>query len=86
VAHFQNTRFQYTFILNQPTLNGEHTVIPFFQLVTLETTLRLYWRDPRLKVEHLLGNKSNDNSYILLHPEAGKYIWFPDIYIGERLT
>ena len=52
-----------------------------FQLVTLETTLRMYWRDPRLQVEHLLGNSSRD--YILLHPDTSKFIWFPDIYIGK---
>lgn len=49
------------------------------QLITLETTLRLYWRDPRLQVEHLLGNKSSD--YVLLHPDTSKFIWFPDVYI-----
>ena len=54
-----------------------------FQLVTLETTLRMYWRDPRLQVEHLLGNSSRD--YILLHPDTSKFIWFPDIYIGKFL-
>ena len=51
------------------------------QLVTLETTLRMYWRDPRLRVDHLLNNSSSD--YILLHPETSKFIWFPDIYIGK---
>ncbi|TRY72703.1 hypothetical protein TCAL_16186, partial [Tigriopus californicus] len=44
-----------------------------------ETTLRLYWRDPRLQVEHLLGNKSSD--YVLLHPDTSNFIWFPDVYI-----
>ena len=44
--------------------------------------MRLYWRDPRLQVEHLLGNKSGDD-YVLLHPDASNFIWFPDIYIGE---
>ena len=50
----------------------------------METTLRLYWRDPRLQVEHLLGNKTGDD-YVLLHPDASNFIWFPDIYIGEWL-
>eukprot|EP00095_Tigriopus_kingsejongensis_P007873 snap_masked-scaffold127_size327531-processed-gene-1.4 protein:Tk07873 transcript:snap_masked-scaffold127_size327531-processed-gene-1.4-mRNA-1 annotation:"glycine receptor subunit alpha-2-like" len=49
------------------------------QLITLETTLRLYWRDPRLQVDHILGNKTSD--YVLLHPDTSKFIWFPDIYI-----
>ncbi len=55
-----------------------------FQLVTLETTLRMYWRDPRLQVDHLIGNSSSD--YILLHPETSKFIWFPDIYIGKKAS
>ena len=54
------------------------------QLVTLETTLRMYWRDPRLRVDHLLNNSNSD--YILLHPETSKFIWFPDIYIGKCKT
>jgi hypothetical protein len=65
------------------TIIAQNHNIVSLQLVTLETTLRLYWRDPRLRVDHILGNKSNDNSYVLLHPDAGKYIWFPDIYIGK---
>ena len=54
------------------------------QLVTLETTLRMYWRDPRLRVDHLLNNSSLDgDEYVLLHPETSRFIWFPDIYIGK---
>ncbi|CAB4065750.1 unnamed protein product [Lepeophtheirus salmonis] len=49
------------------------------QLLTIETTLRLYWVDERLSVKHLLENSSMD--YILLHPKVAKLIWFPDIYI-----
>ena len=59
---------------------------PPFQLITLETTLRLYWRDPRLQVEHLLpGQNETGDDYVLLHPDASNFIWFPDIYIGERV-
>ena len=67
------------------------------QLITLETTLRLYWRDQRLSVDHLLGSSNRSSSahmkgsggapsmsdYILLHPEITSFIWFPDIYIGN---
>ena len=36
------------------------------------------------QVTHLLpANKTNLDDYILLHPDAAKYIWFPDIYIGN---
>ena len=65
------------------------------QLITLETTLRLYWRDQRLTVDHLLGGSNTSTSahikgapspsdYILLHPETSNFIWFPDIYIGKK--
>ena len=37
------------------------------------------------QVTHLLpANTSNLDDYILLHPDAAKYIWFPDIYIGKQ--
>ena len=37
------------------------------------------------QVTHLLpANKTNLDDYILLHPDAAKYIWFPDIYIGKQ--
>ena len=61
----------------------------WFQLITLETTLRLYWRDPRLQVDHLLSQDGNNSvrspnsDYILLNPAISNFIWFPDIYIGE---
>ena len=35
------------------------------------------------QVTHLLPATSNLDDYILLHPDAAKYIWFPDIYIGK---
>ena len=39
------------------------------------------------QVTHLLpANKTNLDDYILLHPDAAKYIWFPDIYIGKQLA
>jgi len=50
------------------------------QLITIETTMRLYWQDQRLQVEHLLPENSSD-SYILLHPDTSKHLWFPDLYI-----
>jgi len=54
------------------------------QLITLETTMRLYWQDDRLNVSHLLPDNPYSNAsddYVLLHPDTAHYIWFPDIYI-----
>ena len=37
------------------------------------------------QVTHLLpADTTNLDDYILLHPDAAKYIWFPDIYIGNQ--
>ena len=37
------------------------------------------------QVTHLLpADTTNLEDYILLHPDAAKYIWFPDIYIGNQ--
>ena len=37
------------------------------------------------QVTHLLpADTTNLDDYILLHPDAAKYIWFPDIYIGNH--
>ena len=38
------------------------------------------------QVGHLLPENKFPNSsddYVLLHPGTAKYIWFPDIYIGQ---
>ena len=39
-----------------------------------------------LQVTHLLPENQEKNAsddYILLHPGAAQYIWFPDVYIGQ---
>ena len=40
-----------------------------------------------LQVTHLLPENHEKNAsddYILLHPGAAQYIWFPDVYIGAQ--
>ena len=40
------------------------------------------------QVTHLLPENQEKNAsddYILLHPGAAQYIWFPDVYIGQFL-
>ena len=46
--------------------------------------LYLYWY---FQVTHLLPENHEKNAsddYILLHPGAAQYIWFPDVYIGAE--
>ena len=64
-------------------LNMHCQFIEIFQLITLETTMRLYWQDDRLNVSHLLPDTNDTDDYILLHPDTTQFIWFPDIYIGK---
>jgi hypothetical protein len=48
------------------------------QICTLETTIRLYWKDPRVKIK----NPSN-HQYVTLNPKAADKFWIPDIFIDQ---
>ena len=48
------------------------------QLITVETSLRMTWRDPRLKVDIPEDSPTN---YVRFGSEATEHIWFPDVYI-----
>ncbi|XP_023344150.1 glycine receptor subunit alpha-4 isoform X2 [Eurytemora carolleeae] len=54
------------------------------QIVSLETTLRLYWKDPRIspKAEYLESFDSMGN-YTTLNPSLASKIWMPDIFIDQ---
>ncbi|XP_023330045.1 glycine receptor subunit alpha-4 [Eurytemora carolleeae] len=51
-------------------------------LVSLETTLRLLWRDPRIvpKAQYLTSRDTNGN-YTNLNPSLASSIWIPDIFV-----
>ena len=48
------------------------------QLITVETSLRMTWTDPRLKVSVPRNFPTN---YVLFRSDVTRYIWFPDVYI-----
>ena len=48
------------------------------QLITVETSLRMTWTDPRLNVTIPDGSPSE---YIRFGPDVMKYIWVPDVFI-----
>jgi len=54
------------------------------QLVSLETTLRLFWKDPRIKPrqEHI-ESEDSIGQYITLNPRRADSIWMPDIFIDQ---
>ena len=48
------------------------------QLITVETSLRMTWRDPRLTVR--IPDYSPTN-YVFFRSDVTKHVWFPDVYI-----
>ena len=57
------------------------------QLLSLETSLRMYWKDPRVRLHpealQNIGKKSPDQAYITLNPNVAKHFWIPDIFIDR---
>jgi len=54
------------------------------QLVSLETTLRLFWKDPRIQplAQHL-DSQDSIGSYLTLNPSKADIIWMPDVFIDQ---
>ena len=54
------------------------------QLISLETSLRLYWKDTRVKpVEKYLEGNDSLGPYITLNSKLAEIIWMPDIFIDK---
>ena len=54
------------------------------QIISLETSLRLYWKDARVKpVQRFLEGDDNLGSYITLNPKLAGQFWMPDIFIDK---
>ena len=59
------------------------------ETVSLETTLRMFWRDERLslKMEALPERfESLDKDFVTLHPSVAEMIWVPDIFIDQAVN
>ena len=59
------------------------------ETVSLETTLRMFWRDERLslKMESLPERfESLDKDFVTLHPSVAEMIWVPDIFIDQAVN
>ena len=54
------------------------------QIVTLETTIRMFWTDSRVKVKP--GSFSSELDYVTLNPKAAGNFWIPgNTYFSARL-
>ena len=50
------------------------------QLISLETSLKFYWPDPRISVDQ---RKIQDKKYVTLNSEEYSRFWIPDIFIDQ---
>jgi len=54
------------------------------QLVSLETTLRLYWKDPRITPNpRFIESEDSIGHYLTLNPSKAAHIWMPDVFIDQ---
>ncbi|XP_023323536.1 glycine receptor subunit alpha-4 [Eurytemora carolleeae] len=57
------------------------------QIVSMETTLRLYWKDPRIKPKYeALSSYDSRGNYTNLHSSLANTIWMPDIFLDHAKT
>ena len=54
------------------------------QILTLETTIRMFWLDERVSIKpEFLKNHTNETEYITLNPKSADYFWIPDIFVDQ---
>lgn len=51
------------------------------QLLSLETTLRMFWKDIRLRGTSMAPPEEED--YVAYHPSVASKLWIPDIFIDQ---
>ena len=53
------------------------------QLISLETSIRLFWKDFRVRADMPKHNATHNKTYMTLNPKAAQYFWIPDIFIDR---
>ena len=54
------------------------------QILTLETTIRMFWLDERVSIKsEFLKSHDIDTEYITLNPKSADYFWIPDIFVDQ---
>ena len=55
--------------------------------ISLEVTLRYYWRDTRINpVKEYLKGEDMFGSYINLHPGMRDKFWMPDTFVDQAIN
>ena len=55
------------------------------QICSLETTIRMFWIDQRVKLKDysVEGLNASGLEYVTLNPSAAEEFWIPDIFIDQ---
>jgi len=54
------------------------------QIISLETTLRLYWKDERIQPKvKFLDSEDSIGPYLTLNPSQAALFWMPDVFIDQ---
>jgi len=54
------------------------------QIISLETTLRLYWKDERIKpAANSMDSEDLIGPYVTLNPSQAAKFWMPDVFIDQ---
>lgn len=54
------------------------------QLLSVETTLRLYWKDSRIRpISRFLDSEDSVGTYLTLNPSRAASFWMPDVFIDQ---
>jgi len=54
------------------------------QIISLETTLRMYWKDERITAnEKYLESEDSIGPYVTLNPSQATQFWMPDVFIDQ---
>jgi len=54
------------------------------QIISLETTLRLYWKDERIQPKaKFLDSEDSIGKYLTLNPSQAALFWMPDVFIDQ---
>ena len=59
------------------------------ETVSLETTLRMYWKDERIALlmkNMPKGFDEHKKKFLTLHPNVANMIWVPDIFIDQAVN
>ena len=52
------------------------------QIVTMEVSIRMFWYDPRVKVNNFSMFEAEEE-YVTLNPRLARHLWIPDLFIDQ---